>query len=100
MGAFLGYAVDDVGVWASNRERDAILDWFADHRCVKGDERWQFCKSEGNRWPGCCIELSELIPRGQSFEVSEVERAAAAKQFWPAVGELLGVLCMIARGEW
>src|SRR5712672_1018716 len=60
MGAFLGY--NDVGVWASNRERDAFLDWFAEHRCANGDARWQFCKSEGNRWMGCGVELSELIP--------------------------------------
>ena len=30
MGAFLG--LGKTGVWASNRERDALLDWFAEHR--------------------------------------------------------------------
>jgi len=98
MGAFLGY--NDVGVWASNSERDAFLDWFAAHRCADRDARWQFCMSEGNRWTGCCIELGELIARGEPFEVTEAERRAAAIAFWPVVSELLGVICMITRGEW
>lgn len=76
MGAFLGY--DDVGVWASNGERDTFLDWFAEHRCARGDPRWEFCKSEGNRWPGCGIHLSEIIPRGEVLEISPSERAVLA----------------------
>jgi hypothetical protein len=98
MGAFLGY--DNVGVWASNRERDAFLDWFAAHRCSSGDATWQFCKSEGNRWTGCCIELDELIPRGTLFEASREEQASAAVEFWPEVGILLKIVGQITRGEW
>ncbi|HEV2293702.1 MAG TPA: hypothetical protein VGR35_07590 [Tepidisphaeraceae bacterium] len=87
-------------MWASNRERDAFLDWFADHRCAPGDERWEFCKSEGNRWPGSGINLSELIPRGERFEVTAAEQAAAGKTYWPEVAQLLGIVSQISCGEW
>ena len=98
MGAFIGYG--DTGVWANNRERDAFLDWFAAHRCEPHDERWEYCKSEAQRWTGRCIELAELIPRGELFEVSDVERAAAASESGPHVGQLLGIIRQITRGEW
>jgi hypothetical protein len=98
MGAFLGY--DLVGVWASNRERNAFLDWFAAHRCSVGDAAWNFCKSEGNRWTGCCIQLDELIPRGKLFEVSAAEQAEAATEFWLEVGMLLKIVSQITHGEW
>jgi hypothetical protein len=98
MGAFLGY--DDVGVWASNGERDTLLDWFAEHRCTPGDARWEFCKSEGNRWPGCCIDLNDIIPRGEVFSVSPAERSAAAAQHWPDFAVLLDIISAITRGEW
>jgi hypothetical protein len=98
MGAFLGYG--DVGVWASNRERDAFLDWFADHRCLKGDPRWAFCKSEANRWPGCCIELAELIPEGEYLYLTPDEYSHAAATFWPHVAQLLGIVDSITHGDW
>src|SRR6266699_6799753 len=83
MGAFIGYG--DTGVWANNRERDAFLDWNAAHRCQPHDERWEYCKSEAQRWTGRCIQLDELIPRVELFEVSDTERAGAATEFWPHV---------------
>src|SRR5688572_21854818 len=98
MGAFIGY--DDVGVWASNGERDTFLDWFAEHRCAPGDPRWESCKSERNRWTGCCIELSEIIPRGEVFSVSPAERSAPAVEHWPDFATLLDIISAITRGEW
>jgi hypothetical protein len=98
MGAFIGY--DKVGVWANNRERDAFLDWYAAHRCEPHDVRWEYCKSEAQRWTGCWIQLDELIPRGEIFVVSEIERANAAVEFWPLVAKLLGIISEITRGEW
>jgi hypothetical protein len=98
MGAFIGY--DDIGVWASNRERDAFLDWFAAHCCIAGDAKWEYCKSEAHRWTGCRIELSDLIPRGALFVVSPEEKATAATEFCPEVAELLSVIASITRGEW
>jgi len=98
MGAFIGY--DDIGVWANNRERDAFLDWYATHRCQLHDARWEYCKSEAQRWTGRCIQLGELIPRGELFEVSNVERSTAAAEFWPHVAQLLGIISQITRGEW
>jgi hypothetical protein len=97
MGALIGY--DDRGVWASNRERDAFLDWFADHRCQKGDVTWEFCKSEGNRWTGCGVELAELLGT-QTFTVTDAECEAAAQAYWPAVGKLLRIVADITNNRW
>jgi hypothetical protein len=49
---------------------------------------------------GRCIQLDELIPRGEVFMVSEIERANAAVEFWPLVAKLLGIISEITRGEW
>jgi hypothetical protein len=98
MSAFFGY--DDVGVWVSNGERDRFLDWFAEHRCTPGDPRWEFSRSEGHRWPGCGINLNELIPRGEVFEVTPSERAAAAAELCPDFAVLLDIVSAITRGEW
>ena len=98
MGAFIGYK--HIGVWANNRERDAFLDWFADHRCAKGDACWEYCKSEGNRWTGCCIKLEKLIPEGKVLELTDAEYSMAAQTFWPHVAQLLEIIDSITRGEW
>jgi len=98
MGAFIGYG--QRGVWANNRERDAFLDWFADHRCVRGDAAWEFCKSEGNRWTGCCIELSDLIPSDETFSATEAELERAAQDYWPDVVQLIQIIADISRGRW
>src|SRR5664279_3274856 len=79
MGAFLGY--DEVGVWASNRERDAVLDWFASHRCVEGDARWDYCKSPAQRWMGRCIDIEDIIPRAERFLVTPAEKKHAPTNF-------------------
>ncbi len=84
----------------SNRERDAFLDWFAAHRCAPRDARWEYCKSEAQRWSGCCLELRDLFPRGEVFVVSETEYAEAGTAFWPHVAQLLRVVSQITRGEW
>src|SRR5215204_1880870 len=97
MGAFIGY--DNVGVWASNGERDRFLDWFAEYRCVPGDQRWEYCKSDVHRWAGCCIELSEIIPPGEGFQISGDERVAAA-QYSRDFATLLDIISAITRGEW
>jgi hypothetical protein len=98
MGAFIGYG--DVGVWATNRERDAFLDWFADNRSAPGDARWEYCKSEAQRWPGRCIDLEDLIPQGEHLGVTREEYSQAASTFWPHVAQLLGILESLTRGEW
>ena len=98
MGAFIGYG--DVGVWANNRERDAFLDWFAENRCVQGDARWDYCKSEAQRWTGRCIDLEDLIPQGDPLGLTDEEFARAAQQFWPNVASLLQILDALTRGEW
>jgi hypothetical protein len=98
MGAFIGY--DEIGVWASNSDRNDFLDWFAAHRCQAHDARWEYCKSEANRWIGCDIELDDLIPRGELFVISEAEAAAAASEFLPEVARLLGIISQMTTGEW
>ena len=98
MGAFIGYG--DVGVWASNGERDAFLDWFADNRCSPGDARREYCKSRAQRWSGRCIDLADLLPLGQRLELTPEESALAAERFWPHFGQLLGIIDAITRHEW
>lgn len=98
MGAFIGYG--EVGVWASNRERDAFLDWFADHRCTPGGARWEYCKSEAQRWTGRCIDLEELIPKGEILEISQQEYTRAAEEHWPHVAQLLRIIESLTRREW
>jgi hypothetical protein len=98
MGGFIGYG--DIGVWTGNRERDMFLDWFAAHRCAKGDQRWEYFKSDALRWPGCCIELESLIPRGELLEVTSDELQQALADYGPDIARLLGVIAAITRGEW
>ena len=97
MGAFIGYG--DTGVWATNSERDRFLDWYAAHRCQPHDERWEYCKSEAQRWSGCCIELGDLIPQGELFEVSDAERADASS-LGSDIPKLLGIIRQITAGAW
>lgn len=98
MEAFIGYG--DTGVWATNQERDAFLDWYAAHRCQPHDPRWEYCKSDAQRWTGCCIELDELIPRGELFEISDEERTVATIEFRSHVAQLLDIISQITRGQW
>ncbi|WP_166828866.1 hypothetical protein [Thalassoroseus pseudoceratinae] len=98
MGAFIGYG--NRGVWVSNDERDAFLDWYASHRCRWDDVRWRFCKHHSRRWPGNGIELGELIPRGERFTVSDFELQRAAAKHDSAVGKLLRVIVDITHAKW
>ena len=98
MGAFISDG--EVGVWASNRERDGMLDWFADHRCSAGDQRWQWCKSVAQRFPGRCIDLSEFLQAGELFHVTEIEESQAAEVYGASVAQLLTYIALIHSGKW
>lgn len=98
MGAFIGYG--DVGVWASNWERDTFLDWFAAHRCTEGDPRWAYCQSAAHRWSGCGVELEDLIPKGEVLAITDDEFRRASKEHWPDFARLLGIIESITRGQW
>jgi hypothetical protein len=98
MGAFIGYG--EIGVWASNSERNAFLDWFAANRCPPGDPRRDFCEGEGNRWSGCCIDLSELLPEGEPLQLTEEEYSQAKDAYWPNLAQLLSIIDSITRREW
>ena len=97
MGAFIG--TGNIGIWASNGERNDFLDWFADNRCSPGDARWQWCKDAAQRWSGRCIDLSEFLRPGGAFHVSEAE-LLAAQQYGDCLPKLLMHLQEISRGEW
>ena len=71
----------EIGVWTMNGARDDLLDWLADNRCVAGDERWRWCKSEDKRWPGCCVELDEFQPPSEPFVVTEDELTLVRTSF-------------------
>ena len=98
MGAFLG--LGKTGVWASNRERDALLDWFAEHRCPPGDTWWEWCKNGGQRYLGRCIQLSELLLPDEVFHVTEAEAESASLIYGASVGRLLNIVEKVRRGEW
>ncbi len=98
MGAFIGKS--DVGVWASNGQRNELLDWIAENRCSRGDERWQWCKNAAQRWSGRGLDLSELMEAGEGFHVSDSELLAAADKYSPSLAKLLKRVEQISRGEW
>ena len=98
MGAFLGY--ERIGLWASNGLRDAFLDWFADHRCKPHDARWEYCKSDSHRWMGCCIELSNILPRHTHLNVTERELADARSTYGPDFASLLARIDRLSAGQW
>jgi hypothetical protein len=98
MGAFIGYG--DTGVWASNGERDAFLDWFAENRCVFGDSRWEYCKSDEQRWSGRCIDLADLLPSGTPLALTADEISDVARRFSSQMVRLLSIIDAITRGEW
>lgn len=98
MGAFIGY--DRIGVRASNQERNDFLDWYADHRCQRGEPIWEYCKSEGHRWSGCCIDLADIISRGQLLVVSDTEYSHATTVHGPTLAKLLRIIARITTGNW
>jgi hypothetical protein len=98
MGAFIG--ISDVGIWASNSQRDTFLDWFAEFRCSSGDGRWQWCQSAAQRWLGRCIDLSESLQAGETFQISEAEDSFVEERYGPDVARLLKPIEKIHRGEW
>jgi len=65
-----------------------------------GGPRWEYCRWEGHRWPGCGIELNDIIPSGEVFSVSPDERSAAATEHGPNFALLLDIIAAITRGEW
>jgi len=94
--------IGDVGFWVSNGMRDVFLDWFAEHRCRRGDAQWDFCMSDGNRWPGCDIDLGHLFALGQVHGLallpSEIDEARS-KHPW-GLGDLLVVVDQVLVGTW
>lgn len=97
MGAFIGNG--DFGVWATNAERDGLLDWMAEHRCSPGDPRWEEYTSDAYRWPGCGLDVEALFPDGGSMDLTAEEYDQVAEE-WPHLAQLLGVVDVMTRGEW
>ena len=98
MGAFIG--IGESGVWTSNRERDAFLDWFAEFRCQAGDERWHWCKSEAQRWTGRCLDLSEFLQADQTLRISDAEDSIVRERYGQNVARLLKNIEKIRQGQW
>lgn len=98
-GSFIGFG--DVGVWASDLERDTFLDWFAEQRCAAGDAKWAYCKSGAQRQVGWCIDLGNaLIQQGEILAITSDEYDQAAAQYSPDFARLLGIIESITRGDW
>src|SRR5262245_31017799 len=90
MGAFIGDA--DMGIWVSNGERDAFLDWFAEHRCRQGDTRWGYCMDGAQRWMGRCIDLDELLQPGEILALTDNEYRQSAVEFGPDFTKMLRII--------
>ena len=94
--------IGDAGFWVTNGMRDEFLDWFAEHRCARGDAQWEFCTSDGNRWPGCDIDLARLFPigevRGLAPLPSEIDEARS-KHPW-GLADLLVLVDQVLVGTW
>ena len=97
MGAFIGDA--DMGIWVSNGERDAFLDWFAEHRCRQGDTRWEYCMGGAQRWMGRCIDLDELLEPDEILALTDNEYRQSAVEFGPDFTKMLRIIDTISRGE-
>jgi hypothetical protein len=100
MSSFIG--INNVGIWCSNGMRDEFLDWFAEHRCARGDTLWEFCMSDNNRWPGCALDLSNLIPSGQpdSLNLAEDEIEEAKALHPSGFIDLLIIIDQIMQDKW
>lgn len=89
----------EIGVWRNNRAGVWFLDWFAEHRCVRGDELWAYCKDDAQRWPGRGVDLHALVPDGDVIELTDAELDAAYGND-PNNAQLLLELAAVTRGEW
>jgi hypothetical protein len=94
--------IGDIGFWVTNGMRDEFLDWFAEHRCVTGDAQWEFCMSQGNRWPGCDIDLACLFADGQVHGLalleSEIDEARRSHPW--GLADLLVLIDQVLVGTW
>ncbi|MCE9635578.1 MAG: hypothetical protein K8T90_07730 [Planctomycetes bacterium] len=90
----------ETGVWVSNGHRNDFLDWFAAHRCQPNDERWQYCKSEGHRWTGFCLDLDDLLRSAEVLELTADELARAKQEHGFEGPQLLAVISKVTKGEW
>jgi hypothetical protein len=103
MGAFIERSSkgDRIGIWVSNGDRDAFLDWFAEHRCQPHDAEWNFCMSPGNRWSGCGLDLDKLLLSDQQpLELAEAELRDLSPDYQARFARMLQVLAQICTGEW
>jgi hypothetical protein len=98
MGAFIGDG--EIGIWVSNSERDTFLDWFAEHRCRRGDTRWEYCMDAAQRWMGCGLALYELLQTGEFLALTDNEYKQSAVEFGPDFAKMLRIIDAISRGEW
>ena len=102
MGAFIKRRSkgDRIGIWVSNGDRNAFLDWFAEHRCQPDDAEWNFCMCPGNRWSGCGLDLDELLPDQQTLEFTEEELRNSLTHSRSRFARMLHIFAQISKGEW
>lgn len=87
------------GFWASNGERDAFLDWFAEARCATGDPRRARCLDEGQRFSGCGLDLDELLRSDEALVVSPAELAEVGRDR-PYLVRVLNMVALVTSGRW
>jgi len=96
MSSFIG--VDEVGVWVTSGERDAVLDWIADSHPALDPEIRSKCLSAAWRWPGCGVELRDIFAAGQPM--AAIHDDVASRFQCPSLPLLLSIVKRAHEGRW
>lgn len=97
MSSFIG--IDRIGIWVTSGERDALLDWIAHSPLDIATEVRSQCLSTIWRWPGCGVELRDILAPGQQLEIGQDEDPAAQYDC-RSLPKLLDIVNRIQNGSW
>ena len=102
MSAFIGKGSpgERPGIWVTNGERDALIDWFIANRCQPQDEPWKLSHEWLKDSSGLGLNLDELPSSWLPLIFSEAETSDAAGTLGQRFATLLRIVAQITRGEW
>lgn len=87
------------GIRVTDRERNAFVEWYANHRCRRGSPRWDFAQSTRFRTLHG-VDLEEFLNVDLSFEITTSERTALTAGGHEALIALLEIIDQIIKGVW
>ena len=102
MGAFVGKGAsgERPGIWVTNGERDALIDWFIANRSQPQDEQWKLIHEGTKDCTGLGLDLDELPSDWLPLTISEAETNAAVASSGQRFATLLGIIAQISNDEW